>query len=117
MHKFLKAVGFHTYEKKREIEKLLDTLAEEAANRHRISLEADSNLCEIRAEVAPGLGIAMVGEMDLEGNFQREYYYPYLVNADVTSEADCTIQRHTEKETYAGLLDEFKVGISLIDRH
>lgn len=114
MHKFLKAVGFHTYEKKREIEKLLDTLAEGSENCRRISLEADSNLCEIRAEVAPGLGIVMVGEMDREGKFQREYYYPYSVSPDVTSEAECSIQRHTEKETYAGLLDEFKVGISLI---
>ena len=114
MHKFLKVAGFHAYEKKREIEKLLDTLAEDSENRRRISLEADSNLCEIRAEVAPGLGIAMVGETDLEGRFRREYYYPYLVSQDVTSEAECSIQRHTEKETYAGLLDEFKVGISLI---
>ena len=114
MHKFLKAVGFHTYEKKREIEKLLDTLAQDSENRKRISLDTDSNLCEIRAEVAPGLGIVMVGETDLEGQFQREYYYPYLVSQDVTSEAECSIQRHTEKETYAGLLDEFKVGISLI---
>ncbi len=43
-----------------------------------------------------------------------EYYYPYILNEEVTSRAECSIQRHTEKETYAGLLDEYKVGLSLI---
>ena len=60
------------------------------------------------------MGIVMMGEMDEEGAFQCEYYYPYLNSPDVSSTTDCSIQRHTEKETYAGLLDEYRVGISLI---
>lgn len=42
------------------------------------------------------------------------FYYPYLSSSDISSKAECSIQRHTEKETYAGLLDEYRVGISLI---
>ena len=60
------------------------------------------------------MGIAIVGEVAADGTFKREYYYPYVEGTDVSSEAECSIQRHTEKETYAGLLDEYKVGISLI---
>ena len=82
--------------------------------RRRIKIESDSNLCEIRAEVAPGMGITMVGETDEDGIFRREYYYPYLTADDVSSEVECSIQRHAEKETFAGLLDETRVGISLI---
>ena len=66
------------------------------------------------AQVAPGMGIVMVGEVDPKGRFRREFYYPYLTASDPSSTVDCSIQRHTEKETYAGLLDEFRVGISLI---
>lgn len=114
MHKFLRAAGFHIYQKKRDIEKLLDRLVEESEGRKRIWLEPDTNLCEIRAEVAPGLGVVIIGEMDRDGVFQREYYYPYLAGMDMSSSSECTVQRHTEKETYAGLLDEYRVGISLI---
>lgn len=113
MHRFLRSIGFSTYQKKREIEKLLAEL-EQTGTRRRIQIDTDTNLCEVRAEVAPGMGLVMMGETDEHGVFRREYYYPYLAGSDVSSTADCSIQRHTEKETYAGLLDEYRVGISLI---
>jgi len=114
MHKFLRTIGFSQYQKDKEIEKLLDKLCEDLSSLKRIQIDEESNLCEFRGEVAPGMGIAVFGEMDREGEFQRSYYYPYLISNDMTSEVSCSIQRHTERETYAGLLDEFKVGISLI---
>lgn len=114
MHKFLRSLGFSLYQKDRDIEALLDTLTEDLSGMKRIQLGEDGNLCEIRREVAPDMGIAIVGAMDHDGVFHRSYYYPYLHSDDVTSDVDCSIQRHTERETYAGLLDEYKVGISLI---
>ena len=113
MHRFLRSVGFRTYTKKRDIEKMLSEL-EKTALRRRIEIDTDENLCELRAELAPGMGIVLVGEMDEQGIFHREFYYPYLRSSDISSKAECSIQRHTEKETYAGLLDEYRVGISLI---
>ncbi len=114
MHKFLRSVGFGMYERKKEVAMLLDDLEKKAKEHRRIPIEADSNLCEVRAEVAPGMGVVLVGETDEKGIFRREYYYPYLISNDVSSEVECSIQRHTEKETYAGLLDDTRVGISLI---
>ncbi|MCD8224958.1 MAG: DUF3881 family protein [Clostridiales bacterium] len=113
MHRFLRSIGFGKYQGKKEIARLLDELAQTGLQQ-RIQIEPDANLCEIRAEVAEGMGLAIVGETDEKGNFHREYYYPYLIGRDMSSQADCSIQRHTEKETYGGLLDESRVGISLI---
>lgn len=114
MHKYLRSVGFGGYQKKKEIGKLLEELAESASQKRRIQVDEETNLCEIRAEVAPGMGIVMTGEIDEQGRFVREYYYPYLTGTDSSSTAECSVQRHTEKETYAGLLDDNRVGISLI---
>lgn len=114
MHKFLRSIGFGGYQKKKEIGKLLDELAQSAVRMKQVEIDQDTKLCEIRAEAAPGMGIVMVGELDEQGNFDREYYYPYMTGTDSSSTADCSVQRHTEKETYAGLLDENRVGISLI---
>lgn len=114
MHKFLRSIGFSLYQKDRDIDKLLDSLTKDLSDMKRIQLDDESNLCEIRRDVAPGMGIAVFGEMDRDGVFHRNYYYPYLKSEDMTSDVPCSIQRHTERETYAGLLDEYKVGISLI---
>lgn len=114
MHRFLRSVGFGKYQSRREVQRLLDCLERTASERRRIQVEPDSNLCEIRAELAPGMGVVLVGETDEDGIFRREYYFPYLTGSDVSSQVDCSIQRHTDKETFAGLLDEPRVGISLI---
>lgn len=116
MHKFLRAVGFSMYQKKHDIDELLEELVRQAqpAQIRKLQIDADTNLCQIRSEMAPDLGIDIYGEMDELGRVRPEYYVPYLLSHDLSSEADCSIQRHTERETYAGLLDEYRVGISLI---
>lgn len=114
MHRYLRSVGFSTYKHKKKIEGLLTLLEQTAENRKCVQFEPGVNLCEIRAEVAPGMGVTLIGEVDEAGCFQRDYYYPYLLSPDESSAAECSIQRHTEKETFAGLLDDNRVGISLI---
>lgn len=114
MHKFLRAAGFSMYQKKRDIEQLLDLLQKQPASTRCVEIDNETNICEMRAEVAPNLGISIVGELNEEGNFEREFYLPYLESTQESSKADCSVQRHAEKETYAGMADEMRVGISLI---
>lgn len=114
MHKFLRAVGFSMYRKDRDIDNLLKNFTSDPSQVKRIQIDEDTNLCEIREELAPDMGIAILGRMDQDGVFQKEYYYPYLLSHEMSSTAECSIRRHVEKETYGGLLDEYRVGISLI---
>lgn len=114
MHKFMRTVGFSTYQKKKEMEQLLSRLAAEAGSTGKLTEKDGSMFCELRAELADGMGVALAGEVDEKGKFEQEYYFPYVTNTGTSSDADCSIQRHAERETYAGLLDEYRVGISLI---
>lgn len=116
MHRFLRAVGFSAYQKKHTIEKLMNALTAEARPEQirTIQLDEETNLCAVKVEMAPELGVTIYGEMDDMGKIKPEYYVPYLLSQDPSSNAECSIQRHTDRETYAGLLDEYKVGISLI---
>jgi len=104
------------YQKKHDIEKLLKELVEQAepAQIEKLQIDSETNLCQVRAEMAPDMGVYIYGEMDEFGTIKPEYYVPYVLGHDISSDADCSIQRHTEKETYAGLMDEYRVGISLI---
>lgn len=114
MHKFMRTLGFSMYQKKQDMEKLLRRLVKEAERTGILTDTDGSRLCELRTEIAPGTGVAIVGQLSEKGTFRREYYYPYIKSTEISSRAECSIQRHTERETYAGLLDEYKVGISLI---
>ena len=116
MHKFLRAVGFSMYQKKHDIDNLLEELVQQAqpSQIRKLQLDSDTNLCQVRAEMAPDMGLDIYGEMDEFGRIKPDYYLPYLLSHDPSSKAECSIQRHTEKETYAGLLDDFRVGISFI---
>lgn len=102
------------YQKKRDIEQLLDLLQTQPTLTRCVRIDSETNVCEMRIEVAPNLGISIVGELDEEGKFEREFYLPYLESNQESSRADCSVQRHAEKETYAGMADEMRIGISLI---
>ena len=116
MHKFLRTVGFSNYKKKHDIEKLLQDLIDQIdpSQIHKIQIDEETNLCQVRAEMAHDMGLDIYGEMDEFGVVRPEYYVPYMLSHDSSSTADCSIQRHTDRETFAGLLDENRVGISLI---
>lgn len=114
MHKFLKSVGFRTCQTKKEEEELLSMLLNEGVKTERLVIPGDAVFAEYRCELAPGMGIGLVGEECPDGTFHLEYYFPYLGGDYISSQEECMIQRHTERETYAGMLDEYKVGISLI---
>ena len=116
MHRFLRTVGFSEYRKKHNIDELMKDLTDHSqpGQIRKIQLDDETNLCEVRAETAPGMGVNIYGEMDETGDIKPEYYVPYMLGQTPSSNAECSIQRHTDRETYAGLLDEYKVGISLI---
>lgn len=116
MHRFLRTVGFSEYQKKHTINELMRDLTDHSqpGQIRKLQLDEETNLCEVRAEVAPGIGVNIYGEMDEAGDIKPEYYVPYMLGQNLSSKAECSIQRHTDRETYAGLLDEYKVGISLI---
>ncbi len=92
----------------------MSMLLNEGVKTERLVIPGDAVFAEYRCELAPGMGIGLVGEECPDGTFHLEYYFPYLDGDYISSQEECMIQRHTERETYAGMLDEYKVGISLI---
>ena len=56
----------------------------------------------------------MCGEFDADDKFTYDYYFPYLRGTCISSEEDITIERHSSQESYAGVCDDLRVGVSLI---
>lgn len=114
MHRYMRAIGFSTIESHKKLQELLTEVVIHSDRRSITKNQDNIILGEFCKDFADGLGIAVCGEIDEEERFTYEYYYPYLEGTGITSYEDVTVERHAEKESYAGVCDDMKVGISLI---
>lgn len=114
MHKFMRAIGFSKLTDRREQQKLITDIIVNAAHRSYTSNGEETIFAEFCEDFAKDIGIAVCGEFDAEDKFTYDYFYPYLRGTGVSSYEDVSVERHAEKESYAGICDDIKVGVSLI---
>lgn len=114
MHKFMRAIGFSEYTDRSKLKELLKDVILTADQRAYTINDEDVMLGEFSKGFAEDMGITVCGEFDEEDKFTYEYYYPYLRGRGVTSTEDISVERHASGESYAGVCDDIKVGISLI---
>lgn len=116
MHKFLKSIGFSEYMSTSRIQELIRDVVLHAQSRNYTSSGNgnDTVLVEFCRDFAENMGIAVCGEFDEKDNFVFQYYYPYLRGTGISSVEDVSIERHAANESYAGVCDDIKVGVTLI---
>ena len=114
MHQYLDAIGFHNVKTKKQLYEIL-TQVETAFTQHElISQEEGVDFCEFQKEYAPGIGISLCGDMDLDECFMRQYYFPYFIGTGVTSYADVAMEKRIDRDAYVGICEDLKIGINLI---
>lgn len=113
MHKFLRAIGFSDITKKD-----LDILIEEIKERPelmKVTTDSEGNeFGEFSREFAPNMGIIVRGSYLEDDSFEVEYYTPYFLGSQVTTQEPIDIEKHSEKESYAGVCDDPRIGVTLI---
>lgn len=114
LHKYLRAIGFSTLTDRKKLKELLTDVVLNADKRNYTMNQEQVMLGEFCKNFASGMGIAVCGEFDDGDKFTYDYYYPYLEGSGITSCEDVSVERHAAKDSYAGICDDLKVGISLI---
>ena len=114
MHKYLRAIGFSDYKNRQKMKDLIADIVLNGTTRSYTTNQDDILLGEFCKDFGDGIGIAVCGEFDDNDKFIYDYYYPYLRGTGITSEEDVSIERHAAKESYAGICDDIKVGVSII---
>ena len=114
MHKYMRAIGFSELTDRRKEQKLITDIVVNATHRAYTSNGEETILAEFCEDFAEDIGIAVCGEFDAEDKFTYDYFYPYLRGTGVSSYEDVSVERHADKESYAGVCDDIKVGVSLI---
>ncbi len=114
MHKFMRAIGFSQLHDRKQLQALVTEVVVNADERKYTTKDDDTSLAEFCKNFAEGIGIAVCGEFDEDDKFTYDYYYPYLRGTSVSSTEDVSVERHAANESFAGVCDDIKVGVSLI---
>lgn len=115
MHRYLRAIGFSNLKSRLQVNNLLAYVIQNADEKKYTSTnDMDIMFAEYSMDFAENLGITVRGEFNEENQFIFDYYFPYSRGTQISSYEDISIERHAEKESYAGICDDIKVGVSLI---
>ncbi len=110
----MNAIGFGNINSKRELKNILTQVRTSFTQHDLIAQDEEMDICEYQKEYGAGIGIAMFGDRDIHEEFEKNYYYPFFLGTGITSHADVYIERRMDREAYAGICEDVKVGINLI---
>lgn len=110
----MNAIGFGNINSKRELKNILTQVRTSFTQHDLIAQDEEMDICEYQKEYGAGIGIAMFGDRDIHEKFEKNYYYPFFLGTGITSHADVYIERRMDREAYAGICEDVKVGINLI---
>ena len=113
MHKFLRAIGFSDITKK-DLEMILDEVITRPEIM-KITKDSEGNeFAELSGSFAANAGITVRGTYQEDDSFHMDYYYPYVFGTSITTNEQIDVEKHAEKESYAGVCDEVNLGVTLI---
>lgn len=113
MHKFLRSIGFSKLNKE-QLEILFEQILKSPTVR-KVSTDSEGNeFAEISKEFGEFFGISLRGIYKEDDTFEIEYYYPYLCGKTISTRESVEVEKHAEKESYAGICDEVRIGVTLI---
>lgn len=116
MHSYLRAVGFSKYKNRRQLEQLYLNIMRSANRKMITTISVDTSLIQFEKDFGPGFGLSLIGEYDIEGNVSIEHCFPYLrtENNYFCKYEHISIDKQTDKESYAGTVDDYRLGMSII---
>lgn len=110
----MRAIGFSKLKERKQLQSLITEVVVNADERKYTTKNDEISIAEFCKDFAENIGIAVCGEFDEDDKFTYDYYYPYLRGTGISSQEDVSIERHAAHESYAGVCDDIKVGVSLI---
>ena len=113
MHKFLRAVGFSKITKE-ELNDIFQKIIDRPMLQ-KVAEDSEGNeFAELSIEFGDFFGLSLRGTFNENDSFEMSYYYPYFCGNKISTTEQIDIEKHAEKESYAGICDEVRIGVTLI---
>lgn len=114
MHDFMKSIGFSDVKNRRQLKRLLKEVEASCTDRRVFEEEGRDTYIEIYKSYSEDMGVMLRGSYDERHRFQMDYYFPFFRGTGITTEEPVVIEKFSEKEAYAGVCEDLKLGVSLI---
>ena len=113
MHKFLRAIGFSKLTKD-DLKNIIQGIIEKPMMQ-KVAEDSEGNeFAELSTEFGEFFGLSLRGNFNEDDSFEISYYYPYFCGNKISTTEQVDIEKHAEKESYAGVCDEVRLGVTLI---
>ena len=114
MHRFLRAIGFSEFKDKKQLDKIIKDIIKHP-DVEKLALDSDGNeFSEITYMYSEYFGITVCGLYDEDNNFSIDHYYPVFIGQEASTDEQVEIEQHVGDESYAGVCDEMRLGVTLI---
>lgn len=114
MHKYLSSIGLGSYDENK-IRALINQVSRTIAPAYHCINSENADYIELRYDVAGCLGLAIRGSYNYMDEFVPDYYFPFLAATEIsTSGTEFSIERLKSEESYCGICDDTRLGVTLV---
>lgn len=114
MHQYLRAVGFSNIKSKKELKDLMNDVIVNPNEKDFVETDRNSILVEYSKNYSSSAGITLRGEFDEDQNLTMDFYFPYVRPHQVSTQEAVSVERHAQNESFAGVCEDYRVGVTLI---
>ena len=114
MHSYLRAVGFSKITKRSSIRQIITDVVENYDDKTIVKDHPEGVFAEFSKDYGCDCGITVCGQYDENNVFYPDYYCTFFRGTGITTQENVIIERHTEKESFAGACDDLRIGVTLI---
>lgn len=114
MHSFLSSIGFSNVKNRRLLEPVYKEILSSPTRKTVSTISADTRIIQLDKDFGGGFGLSLVGEMAIDGSISIEHYFPYVTSDLVTTQDRIYIEKHGDKESYAGVSEDHNLSLTLI---
>lgn len=114
MHSFLRTIGFSKLKDRLNLERLISIIIDQPSDKKVYSGQNHNNFAEITKVFSKNMGITLRGEIDEDGKFYMEHYFPFFKSSCMSTKEEITIMKKVDTDAYTGMSDDVRLGVSLI---
>lgn len=114
MHKFMTAIGFHNCYTKRQLDDIIKKVLSNPDEENVVTDAMNRKIFQVNKRFANRIGVSVVGEIDQRGFRNVLFSFPFLEGNYITEEEEIQLQKFAEKDAYAGISEDYNLGVSLI---
>lgn len=114
MNKYLRAVGFSKYTKRKDTEELLKDFVYKPENVKEMYSENQETVVEIFRPCGRDIGIVLRGTGSGNNSMDMEYYFPCTISNYSILQRDLCVEKRISADAYLGACEDVRVGVSMI---